>query len=400
MRERRPGVWEIRVAVGVDPVSGRTTQRSFVFHGDIDQADARRQELAAEWAERRAIRRAAPFLTVGELLERWLGAHHDWRPATWISARSNVKALRADRLAGRRVTTLTPEVVRAAMACWTAAGTSVAVISGRFRVLHSAVGWAHVERIVDVNPLTGMRGPTRPGTRLHLRAEEVMRLLGSSETGVAKAVGDLDDSRKGRARLHKAEQLRLLVRLAADSGARRGELVALRFGDLEGRVLTIERGVSGEKLGPTKTGRTRRLTLRRSTVALWESTANGWRERLPDGVQLGEWVFSAEPTHHVRLRAGGLGHWFAELRTEAGVPGASLHRLRHSVATYLVGRGELLRAQQRLGHRDPSTTLRNYAHALPLEDAQVADDIDEMLTLEARFPTEVGITVDDNNAVR
>lgn len=45
----------------------------------------------------------------------------------------------------------------------------------------------------------------------------------------------------------------------------------------------------------------------------------------------------------------------------------------------LVGRGELLRAQQRLGHRDPSTTLRNYAHALPLEDETVADDIDDML---------------------
>ncbi len=394
MRERRPGVWEIRIAVGVDPVSGRTVQRSFVFYGDVGQAEARRQELAAEWAERRSIRRAAPFLTVGELLERWLGAHHDWRPATWISARSNVKALRADRLAARRVTTLTPEVVRAAMACWRATGTSVAVISGRFRVLRSAVGWAHVERIVEVNPLAGMRGPSRPGTRLHLRAEEVMRLLHSSETGVAKAVADLDESSTARARLHKAEQLRLLVRLAADSGARRGELVALRFGDLDGRVLTIERGVSGEELGPTKTGRTRRLTLGRSTAALWELTADSWRERLPDGVQLGQWVFSAEPTHHIRLTAGGLGHWFAELRTEAGVPGASLNRLRHSVATFLVGRGELLRAQQRLGHRDPSTTLRNYAHALPLEDAEVADDIDEMLALE------VGITVDDNNAVR
>ena len=31
------------------------------------------------------------------------------------------------------------------------------------------------------------------------------------------------------------------------------------------------------------------------------------------------------------------------------------------------------------GHRDPSTTLRNYAHALPLEDGEVADDIDVML---------------------
>ncbi|HVM63761.1 MAG TPA: hypothetical protein VMU14_02790 [Acidimicrobiales bacterium] len=76
LRERRPGVWEIRVAVGIDPVSGRTVQRSFVFHGDAVEAEAR-QELAQEWAKRRAIRRAAPFLTVGELLERWLGAHHD-----------------------------------------------------------------------------------------------------------------------------------------------------------------------------------------------------------------------------------------------------------------------------------------------------------------------------------
>jgi integrase len=49
------------------------------------------------------------------------------------------------------------------------------------------------------------------------------------------------------------------------------------------------------------------------------------------------------------------------------------------VATYLVGRGDLLQAQHRLGHRDASTTLRNYAHAMPLEDQAIADDIDEML---------------------
>ena len=79
------------------------------------------------------------------------------------------------------------------------------------------------------------------------------------------------------------------------------------------------------------------------------------------------------------MTAGALGHWFAQLARYAGVQGASLHRLRHSVATFLVGRGELLRAQQRLGHRDPSTTLRNYAHAMPLEDETVADDIDELL---------------------
>ncbi len=74
----------------------------------------------------------------------------------------------------RRVSTLKPEHVRAAIAARSAAGASVAVVSGRFRVLRSALGWAHVERIIDVNPLSGIRGPNRPGTRLHLSSEEVL----------------------------------------------------------------------------------------------------------------------------------------------------------------------------------------------------------------------------------
>ena len=118
LRERRPGVFEIRVAVGVDPVSGRTVQRSFWFHGAADDAEERRRELAAQFAECRSVRRAAPLLTVGELLERWLAAQHDWRPSTWTGARSNAKALRADAIAGRRVSTLRPEVVRVAVAQW------------------------------------------------------------------------------------------------------------------------------------------------------------------------------------------------------------------------------------------------------------------------------------------
>ena len=220
-------------------------------------------------------------------------------------------------------------------------------------------------------------GTQRPGTRLHLGAEEVLRLLEAADALVAaSAPSDAE-------RMHKAEQIRLLVRLAADSGARRGELVALRFDDLEGRVLTIERGVSADMLGPTKTGRTRRLTLGRRTAELWRSSTETWAGRLPEGAALGPWVFSPEASHDIRLTAGALGHWFAGLARTAEVPGATLHRLRHSVATFLVGRGELLRAQQRLGHRDPSTTLRNYAHAMPLEDEAVADDIDQMLETQA-----------------
>ncbi|MBF6558047.1 MAG: tyrosine-type recombinase/integrase [Acidimicrobiales bacterium] len=380
MRERRPGVFEIRVAVGVDPVSGRTVQRSFWFHGTVEDAGDRRSELAAQFAEYRSLRRAAPFLTVGELLERWLAAQHDWRPSTWSSARSNAKALTGDPIANRRVSTLRPEVVRVAMARWRESGATVSVVSGRFRVLRSAVGWAQSESIIDRNPLRDMRGPPRPGTRMHVPVADVLALIEMSERWVEKAEAALDGSVGSLHAFHKTEQVQLLVRLAADSGARRGELAALRFGDLDGRVLTIERGVSGEEVGPTKTRQVRRLSLGRTTVELWRVSEAAWRRRAAAGnSKFGDWLFSRDLDHGRRLTTSGLGHWFAELRDEAGLEGVSLHRLRHTVATYLVGRGDLLQAQQRLGHRDASTTLRNYAHAMPLEDEAVADDIDEML---------------------
>ena len=56
-----------------------------------------------------------------------------------------------------------------------------------------------------------MRGPQRPGTRLHLSSEEALRLLEAAYTLVAACAP------KDAERLHKAEQIRLLIRLVAYS---------------------------------------------------------------------------------------------------------------------------------------------------------------------------------------
>jgi integrase len=66
----------------------------------------------------------------------------------------------------------------------------------------------------------------------------------------------------------------------------------------------------------------------------------------------------------------------------AGLPEASLHRVRHTVGTYLVAEGKLLQASKRLRHRDVSTTLREYAHALPLDDQQIADTLATLYGLD------------------
>lgn len=84
LRERRPGVWEIRVAVGTDPVTGRTLTRSVTFHGDRLAAEKYSNELAGEYRARRSVARAAPLLTVSELLERWVAADYPRKPSTSI----------------------------------------------------------------------------------------------------------------------------------------------------------------------------------------------------------------------------------------------------------------------------------------------------------------------------
>lgn len=117
-------------------------------------------------------------------------------------------------------------------------------------------------------------------------------------------------------------------------------------------------------MGPTSTG-------------LWQTSVQAWRARSGSD-RFGPWLFSADPNHASRLTTGGLGHWFAQLCEAAGMPEVTLHRLRHTVATVLVGRGQILQAQYRLGHADAYTTLRIYSHAQPLHDLDAADTLDEL----------------------
>ena len=162
-------------------------------------------------------RGARPGITVAELLGMWIGAEHAWRPSTVAGYRSTVGYLVRDTLASRRAVEVSPSVLRAGWAAWSTAGWADPTIWARVRVLRSALGWAHAECVLDQNPLEGMRGPPQPDIRQHAPVEA--------------------------------------VRAAADSGARRGELAALQFTDLDGDVLTIARGTSNEIVGPPSRSR-------------------------------------------------------------------------------------------------------------------------------------------------
>lgn len=162
MRERRPGVWEIRVVVGVDPLSGASVQRSFTVHGDSDRAEARRSELVAAHAvHRRSVASQAARMSVGELLDSFVHAPSSWRPATRFTNQHIVRSLAGDRLLAHRLAAVTPSAVGAAIARWQAAGCSVPTVSARWLLVRSSFSWAAREELLTTNPLLGMRGPAR-----------------------------------------------------------------------------------------------------------------------------------------------------------------------------------------------------------------------------------------------
>lgn len=369
LRQRGPDSWEVRVSLGPDAVSGQSVYRSVTVHGDLAQAEHRRALLAAQAAHLRRAK-VVPVATVSGLLGRWLSAEHDWKPSTWRGYRDTARRLSAGPLARRDPETLNPVVMRATMRDWAQAGVPTTTISLQLRTVRSALAWAFQERLIAIHPLAGMPGPAQPEPKRDVPVDVVRELLAAAACDV-QAIGS-DGSRDRDRRLHRAEQTALLLRLAADTGARRGELSALRTDDLQGRVLHLDRGVSDEVVTTTKSRRQRRVTVGADTARLWESSVGTWQGRLGEQ-PLGPWLFSAHPDHHTRLRTASLGHWFAAFTRRHGHGDVTLHRLRHTVATALVDAGKLLRAQQRLGHRDASTTLRQYCHALPLEDLEVAD---------------------------
>jgi integrase len=265
------------------------------------------------------------------------------------------------------------------VARWADAGATTSVIAGRFRVPRAAIGWAYDERVIDYHPIRTMRGPQGPEPRLPSDPADIGRLLAVAEERMIEAFANHDGSVSSGRFLHATEQDLLLVRLAADSGARRGELAGLRFSDLSGHVLNITRAVSAREIGPPKSGRPRPLTLGASTVRLWHSLQDQWQERRPEGQVLGPWVFAVDSAHDRRLTAGVLDRRFRRSATVRGC------RARPCTGCVTASPRSLSTAARSSKHKPASATrmppppLRIYSHALPLTDGNVADAIDRRL---------------------
>jgi|GEM_PF-636083 len=223
-----------------------------------------------------------------------------------------------------------------------------------FRHLRAFFAWATTARLLKHNPLLRVEAPKvgRKEARF-LTPSEVERVVVAIKT-------DVDRKRRG-APSPDRYWLADVVEFAVGTGLRLGEIVALRWTDvdLDHGFLTVR----SRKEARTKSGHDRRVPL--------VAGARAVVERRYSNVRKHSGVLDTERTVFEGKRGGRLDSSFVSKAFKSAARAAKLseeihfHSLRHSAASWMVMRGVPLAVVQAvLGHADISVTMR-YSHLAP-----------------------------------
>jgi integrase len=380
IRKRRDGL-QVQVYAGRDSLTGR---KRYVSQQVAGQTKASMRE--AKQVEARLLaevgagqQRAARSKTVAELIERWLEWRQSVRPIspTTIATyrgyldRSILPAL--GKLPVGRLDAATLDAFYAQLRKQGGkGGRPMAASSVRqvHAILSGALSRAVVWGWISQNPARLATPPSvEKADVAPPAADEAARLLNVAQ--------------------HEDAELGLFLRLAVVLGARRGELCALRWSDVDlqrGEVL-IAGGVvrvHGQPLldKPTKTHAKRRVAIGAGTLELLRVHRLAQaKDALACGAALhaDAYVFSHVPDGTAPINPDGISHRFHRLAQRLGIT-CRLHDLRHFMVTQLVAGGVDWRTVAgRAGHADGHMTLGTYAHFQQAQDRHAAEFMDELL---------------------
>lgn len=155
------------------------------------------------------------------------------------------------------------------------------------------------------------------------------------------------------------------INLAADTGARRGELCGLQWHDIDwtAGTLTIRRNLQytphkGVYETSPKNGKARVVDIGPDTLVLLRKLHSEQAS-----VCLSRYVFTQDGTPDP-MHPDSPTRFFKKFGDRYGIQDFHPHKLRHSSASIAITSGaDIVSVSQRLGHSDTAVTLRMYAHA-------------------------------------
>jgi integrase len=333
-----------------DPVTGKTKPKWVGGFATEKEAKLARDKARVALGTNSYIGDSS--LTVGEFLTQWIELHaHQLKPSTLYSYTRNIKSNLIPYIGHVKLQDLRPAHVQTLYGQLLERGLAHRSVHYAGSVLSNAVKYAvDVEGLLLSNPVSKVAKPNGVGTiPTPWNFTELSQFLNTA----------------------KSHRLYFYFHLSAYTGARRGELCALRWSDFDGNTITINKsrtkaGNEVVELNSTKGGTNgqRRVALDPETVEAFNSHR---KRQLIERLALGSawtdtgYVFTREDGLPIDLHTPT--HLFAKIASKAGLRPIRLHDLRHLHATELLRLGEPLHVvAQRLGHRDAMVTATVYAH--------------------------------------
>ena len=387
--ERRP-VYSACYFLVVDGRRRQVTKQPFHRKSDAEQ-----------WLkdELQRVRDGRPTLpsnmALGELLDEWLASRRpSLEPNTYGNYSGMIERRLRPHLGHHKVKHLRPSHVLAMLDALRQPGANKRGKSRRplsetslqhtYDLLHVVLDYAVRQRLVSHNVLADVDRPRRERREIDVwSAQQLAAFLDSCAE----------------------DRLFPLLRLASHTGARRSELLALRWTAVDLVAATVSIASRRTRVGYEMVHRPGTKSAAGSRVVDLDPTTvdvlKTWRKA--QAAEARAWgiayvdsgyVFTAEngePVHadHVANR-------YDRLVAAAPVPALHFHGLRHTHATLLLKAGVPVHVvAQRLGHSSPALTLSIYSHVLPRQQAAAAAAFARLV--ESRPCRECGEPLDDGH---
>jgi integrase len=363
--KRAPGKFWIVLELGKDE-NNKRKQRFITFYGTKKAAE---KELIRHLQIMESGTYAEPStMTVGAYLDSWLSDHarHTTTPRTYERYRTIVRLHLKPALGHFTLAKLHPLAIQELWARQLEDGTSPTTVRKHHFVLHAAMTHAVQMRLLLVNPV-GAVTPPKPRHR-------EMKVL--DEVGIARLLAAVDET-----------PIRIPVLLALACGMRRGEILGLRWSDVdldEGRLAvrqTIQEAEGKRIMKGPKTPRSRRVIALPSVVveALRQHRAEQAQARLLLGSRYANPELVCTQSDGSAWWASNFDRTFRNAKKRADID-VRFHDLRHTHATQLLIAGVHPKVvSERLGHASIGITLDTYSHVLPSMQEEAAERVDGAL---------------------